>query len=75
MPSDWDQPSTPSSTFNLVQIAHHFLVYAHRFVHVDPGQASLQIASPTNHEYKKAQKAQENWANLLAEPGYLRMVA
>jgi hypothetical protein len=57
-----------------VQIAHHFLVHARQFVHVDPGQAPFQIASPTNREHKKAQKPRENWAIVLAEPGYLGMV-
>jgi hypothetical protein len=69
-----DQPGIPSPTFNLVQIAYHFLVHTHRFVHVDPGEAPLQITSPTNHENKRARKARENRASVLAEPVYLRMV-
>jgi hypothetical protein len=71
IPSNGDQLSIPSPTFNLMRIAQHFLVQAHRFVHVDPGQAPLQIASPKNHEHKRAR---ENWARVLAEPGYLHMV-
>jgi hypothetical protein len=57
-----------------MQIAYHFLVHAHRFVHVDPGQPLLQITLLTNHERKKARKARKNWASVLAEPGYLRVV-
>jgi hypothetical protein len=68
-----DQSSIPGPAFNLVQIAHRFLIHAYRFIQVDPGQAPLQIASPTNYEHKKARMAGATWASVLAEPGYLRL--